>query len=238
MDNVPLPENSPAILPRGNSRPPGALGRSSDRRRVFGEAIEGAVPAALMAVALSDGLELGLMKRHLRLALVLGEGDRDQGLMAPAAVLAVPGEGVDQALGFDDFAKHAALPKLAAAVVLAQAPPPCAAGPGVLLEACRGEAARTHPVLCVRRVGPKLPYQLARRIEHAGDDEHPLFRLHDGRASACVAYGHASSPWFAACAGNRRGGRSSAPRIGGSARPSRRPLSIDRPRAGRAAVAP
>src|SRR6202162_5602832 len=147
----------------------------SGPRCIFGEAIEAAVPAALMAVALSDGLELGLMECHLRLAPLFGEDDRDQGLMAPAAVLAIPGEGVDQALRFDDFAKDAALPKLAAAVVLAQAPPPCAAGLRVLLEVRGGEAARAHPVLGVRRVGPKLPYQLARRIEHARDDEHPLF---------------------------------------------------------------
>ena len=80
-----------------------------------------------MAVALSDGFELGLMEPHLRLAPLFGEGDRDQTLMAPAAVLAIPGEGVDQPLRFDDFAEDAALPKLAAAVVLAQAPPPCAA---------------------------------------------------------------------------------------------------------------
>src|SRR5437764_889522 len=102
--------------------------RLSGCRRIFGEPIEAAVPAALMPVALADGFEDRLPKRHLGLAVVLGEGDRDQGLVAPAAVLAIPGEGVDQALRFHDLANHAALPKLAAAVVLAQARPPGAAG--------------------------------------------------------------------------------------------------------------
>src|ERR1700693_5973677 len=92
----------------------------SGPHRVFGEAVEAAVPAPLMPVTLSDGLEDRLVEGHLRLALVLGEGDRHQGFMAAAAVLAIPGEGIDQALGLHDFAKDAALPKLATAVVRAQ----------------------------------------------------------------------------------------------------------------------
>src|SRR6266542_6225969 len=72
--------------------------RLSGPRRIFGEPIESAVPAALMPVALADGFENCLPERHLRLAVVLGEGDRDQGLVAAAAVLAIPREGVDQAL--------------------------------------------------------------------------------------------------------------------------------------------
>src|SRR6266542_5813751 len=69
--------------------------RLSGPRRIFGEPIESAVPAAPMPVALAEGFENRLPERHLRLAAVLGEGDRDQGLVAASPVLAIPREGVD-----------------------------------------------------------------------------------------------------------------------------------------------
>src|SRR5713101_2799297 len=67
--------------------------------QMLGQAVEGARPAALMAVASLGGLEDGLAEGHPRLALMLGEGDRHQRLVAAAAALVVPGEGEDQALG-------------------------------------------------------------------------------------------------------------------------------------------
>src|SRR5262249_14390267 len=178
-----------------------------------------------MAVALCDRVEHGLMEGHARLAVLFGERDRHQRFMAAAAVLAIPREGVDDALGLDDFPKNAALPELAAAVVGLETPAPRAAGTRVLLEMGRGETARAHPVPRVRQVGPYLPDERPRRVEGAGDDEHPLFRFHDaGRgSSSCGACGHASSPWLAACADIHRVDRSFLPRTGGSARASRPP---------------
>src|SRR5262249_58745120 len=104
---------------------------------------------------------------------------------------------------------------------------PAAARTRVLLEMRRGETARAHPVPRMRRIGPHIPDERARRVEDAGDDEHPLFRLHDGGggggSSACGACGHASSPWLAACPGTHRVDRSFLPRTGGAALARRLP---------------
>src|SRR5947199_1898220 len=220
--NRPSPEASPEcggrFCPRRGTSAAGTRRRGSGLRCVLLEPIEAAVPAALRPVTLSDGLEYGLAEGHLGLAVALGKGDRDQGVMAAAAVLAIPGEGVDQALRFHDFAKHAALPKLAAAVVLTQARPPRAARSRVLLEMSRGETARAHPALRMCRIGPKPEDELARRVEHARDDEHPLIGLSDG-AGSC---GHASPPSFAVRANIAPDDRSSRPRSGGTVRASRR----------------
>src|SRR5262245_29083773 len=201
-----------------------ARGRRScpDRRRVFGEAIEAAAPAAAMPVALCDGIEFRLMEDHPGLAANFLERDGDEGLVAAAAVLAIPREGVDQALRRDDLAHDAAVPQIAAAAVGPQAAAPSSAGPRLVLEMHGGETARTHPALHVCGVGPQLEHELARRIEHALDDEHALRGI--GSAANGVACAHASSPWLAACAGIRRADRSSAPRTDGSDRPNPRLL--------------
>jgi hypothetical protein len=53
--------------------------------------VEGAAPAAAMPFELLDGLEHGLAKGQPGLvALMLGEGHRDQGFGAGATILALP----------------------------------------------------------------------------------------------------------------------------------------------------
>src|SRR5207237_3498639 len=98
----------------------------------FGESVEAAAPAAAMPVALPDGVEFGLVEAHAGLARRFRERDGDEGLVSAAAVLAIPGEGVDQALGQHDLAQYAALPKIAAAAVGTQASPPGTSGPRAL----------------------------------------------------------------------------------------------------------
>ena len=124
-----------------------------------------------MPVALRDGFEFGLVEGHPRLAVLLRERDGDERLVAAAAVVTVPRERVDEARRRHDFANDAALPKLASAVVLAQAGAPSAARPSILREMRRREAARPHPVLGMRGIRPQREDELARRVECARDRE-------------------------------------------------------------------
>src|SRR5689334_19340123 len=95
-----------------------------DRCGILGEAVEGAAPAAAMTVTLGNGLEFGLMERHPRLPVLLGECDRDERLVSATAVITVPCERVDEARRRHHFADRAALPKLAPAGILTQARAP------------------------------------------------------------------------------------------------------------------
>src|SRR5712691_5492788 len=147
---------------------------------VLREAIEAAGPAAAVPVAFLDRLERNLTERHAGLAAFLGEGHRHQGFQA-ALALFLPGEGEDQALGRYDLAEHAAQRQLLTAFDRAQAAAPDAAGPGVHLELGGRVVPWTPPVLGEAGVGPGFEHQLARRIEHAGDDELAFGRLDDGR---------------------------------------------------------
>src|SRR5262249_17897242 len=154
--------------------PYGSSSSAVSRPAILGEAlaqaIEGAGPTAFMPIALLDGVEDRLAERHRRPALLLREGDRDQGLVAPAPVLPIPGEGEDQALRRDDLAIDAALPELLAIRVPPEAQSPAAAGPQVAFQVGRREAARPHPPLRLRRIGPGLEDAPARRIEDPRDD--------------------------------------------------------------------
>src|SRR5262249_41461626 len=99
------------------------------------------------------------------------------------------------------------------------------------------------PLVDVLRVRPRLPHQLARGIEHALDEDHPVrghrvggggggrgrARVGAGFSSGCCGHGASPSSWWvwtcwvssaAARGGSRPGGRSAPPRSGGSARSS------------------
>ena len=65
---------------------------------MLGEAVERAVPAFAVAVALADGLERRLAHRHACLAALVRERDRDERFQAALAFL-LPHEGEDEALG-------------------------------------------------------------------------------------------------------------------------------------------
>src|SRR5260221_8580453 len=193
---------------------------------MLGQPLEGAGPAALMAITLFDRGEDRLAEGHPRLALLGSEGDRDQRLMTGAAGLVVPGEGEDEALGLDDFAIDAAVPELLAGLVAPQAEPPGTARPQVALDMRRREAARTHPAFGGGGIAPRLEDGARRRIEDAGDDEHPIIlsvgilsvgilSVGEFRLSVCR---HAFSPWLATRAGSRPGDRSSPPRSGDRSR--------------------
>src|ERR1700733_7456775 len=94
------------------------------------EAIERAGPSFPMAVVFMGRPERRLMEGHSRAARLLRERHRHQGLEAAFALL-LPGEGEDEALGRNDFAKHAALPEFASVIGRAQAMAPMSAGAGV-----------------------------------------------------------------------------------------------------------
>ena len=93
------------------------------------ETVEGAAPAAAMAVAAFHLLEHRLAKGDPRLSLLIRERHGHQGLMPGAAIVLVPGEGEDEPLGGYGFAQHATLPALLAVLVAAQAGPPGTTGP-------------------------------------------------------------------------------------------------------------
>src|SRR5262249_62091518 len=88
----------------------------------------------------------------------------------------------------------------------------------------RADAARAVPARHLVGIRPRLPHQLARRVEDAGDGE----LLIDRRVS------HRAPP--AASGDGRRGGRSSPRRTAGSAPASRLRTPGDGPAAGPAAT--
>src|SRR5689334_16405621 len=104
------------------------------------EAVEGAAPAAAMAVPALDRLEHGLAEGHPRAMASLVEGDRHQGLMAWQAVFLVPGEGEHQPLGFDHLAIDPALPQLLAVLVPPQTGAPASPGTNIAFGVGRGVA--------------------------------------------------------------------------------------------------
>src|SRR5882672_4213312 len=99
-------------------------------RQLLGEAIEGAVPTALMPVAFRVRLERCLVEGHQGLAALLGERHRHQGFEA-ALTLFLPGEGEDETRGGNDLAEHAAMPELLAGLRRPQAVAPGPTGPNV-----------------------------------------------------------------------------------------------------------
>src|SRR5512147_1093820 len=117
-----------------------------------------------MPVTFFDGLEHLLAEAHRRLSLTLGEDQGDPCFMAPAAVGAVPGEGVDHPFRRDDLEKNAALPEFFTVVVTPQAQAPSAVWLPLAFQIGGGETARAHPAPRVCRVGPGLPDQFTRRV--------------------------------------------------------------------------
>ena len=101
----------------------------------------------------------------------------------------------------------------------------------------RGVAA--VPRLEVLGLGPRIEHALARRIEHAGEDELPVgrSRQREGVAISCPCV-HAFSPSLAAPADTRPGDRASLPKGGDSARASRRRPATLPARSGTGATAP
>src|SRR5262249_5578059 len=134
--------------------------------------------------------------------------------------------GVDNPLRFDDFAINTRAPKLLA-LGRSHTEEILASHTKIYLAGGRGEVFRPPPLRHSLRLSPSLPYQLARRVEDARDDDLTIGGVR--RATFCVAFGHAFSPYFstrcfATCADSRLNGRSSPPSDGDSVPPSRRPL--------------
>src|SRR6266851_5048676 len=130
-----------------------------------GEALEGFAPALVLAAA-------GLARRRslphgeLRLAALVGERHRGNELVAGEVVQDC---GEDDALVPDDLAVHA-VERVVLAVGSAHHEAVCTARVEVHLAARQREAFRAPPFADVLRLGPQLPYELARRVEDARED--------------------------------------------------------------------
>src|SRR5262249_46356503 len=93
------------------------------------------------------------------------------------------------------------------------------------LEARRGggEAVGSPPLRQMFRLGPRRKHQLARLVVFAHPDDGARVAMQvQTICGGHVSCPHAYAAWLAAFADNRRGGRNSARRSGGSARASRR----------------
>src|ERR1700722_19932274 len=158
--------------------------------------------------------------------------------MARRIALVVRKRGDDyQPLGRDDLAIDPLAPHLAA-VRGSLAVEKGAARAQFEFVHSRSEALRSPPVFQALRFSERFPYEVARRIEDAGDNQRALAGL-----GGCVTFcGHSSAPFFStrssvARVDNPRGGRTLLPRNGDSVRASPTRPSADPRRAGTAATA-
>jgi len=95
----------------------------------------------------------------------------DQHFVLGLSVVILPMEGVDEFFRGLDLAVLAALPEILAGLDAAQAGSPFAADLELTFTVNDGMAARTAPLEHLLRIGPRLPDELARRIEHALDHQ-------------------------------------------------------------------
>jgi hypothetical protein len=135
-------------------------------------------------------VEYGLMQSQLGFAAAFDKRHGDQGLVPGPTVLLLPGEGEDQALGFDDFAVDAALPVIGA-LRRAHAEPEGAARPDIHVVGDRREALRSPPQRQLVGLDPRLEDDWARRVEHPGQRQLPLAPRTVGRGCR----GHVAGPF-------------------------------------------
>src|SRR5882724_7551455 len=197
-----------------------------------------------------------MLQSHLRFASNVFKGDCDQHLEREVFAQSVVGTGnhvavgvservcVNQPLRRNDFAIDSGGP-IILPLGAAHAIEIFATDAQIDFGGRRRKIFWPPPLYELFRVGPRLPYKFARRVEDARDYEFRLCRLSGGTFSLFV---HVSSPSFAFAvvvsallevrAGERRGDRSSRPRTCGSVRANLRfPLAGPLP-AGWAATAP
>src|SRR5215472_1653989 len=152
-----------------------------------------------MLVAGGDRFKDRLMQCQPGLSLKFLERDCQQSLRACGIALRVcPASRHDQAFWFDDLAKDALRPMIIA-LGSEHMDSICAARAQFAAQDGTPEASRTHPADKMLRIGPGFEDQLARRVEDASDDEHPVGRF----GSEVTSCGHLSSPFFAIHADNR-----------------------------------
>src|SRR5215218_9125047 len=234
------------IVPAPCSPPRLAVGGCLRFCQVSGETVHGFEPALLSPIAIGARGDASVPEGDLSLlACMLVERHGQQRFQRPVRAHSVmrrrdyvafgirEGIGEDDPLGHHDLAKYALGPDLAA-LGRSHAVVRDAARAEIDLAERRREALRTPPAHEVLRLGPRLEHELARSVEHARDDKLLLRWLRVG----ITIVRHLRSLPSVARADSHPSDRSSAPRNGDIAPPSRKPPSADPPPTGRAATAP
>src|SRR6266550_88920 len=188
--------------------------------------VEAAVPSTNVPIAVFIGYEERLVEVHRRLSVMLLERDRHHRLVTAQSSAFVPLKRVDQPLRRNHLPVLAALtqielPQHAVARVepiAMQTKPPPPTRPPVVLHMRRRKLTRPTPMLHMFRIGPHLPHQFARRIEHPRNMQ-LMLRSHPGRHRCCT---HRIPPFVFA---DKRADRCSASRSSVCFPPSIEPYS-------------
>src|SRR6266851_506883 len=136
--------------------------------------IEATIPSTNVPIAVFVGYEESLVEVHRRLPVMLLERHRNHRLMTAKPGALVPLKRIDQPLRRNHLPGFAALPQIklpqhAVACIesiAVQTKPPLPARPRVVLYIRRHKLTWSSPLLHMFRIGPHLPHQFARRIEH------------------------------------------------------------------------
>src|SRR6185437_9250176 len=162
---------------------------------VAGEPIESAVPAAVVAVTRSNGVEASLMECELRPASAIDECECDVSFHAGCAVGAQPRVSERESLGRNHFGVHTLQP-VVDSFGRAHADLVLAAGPYLGFDGGHRESnRRVFPSLEMLGIGPRLEHHLARRVEETRDVQFRSSCRRRAESGAICACGHVASPF-------------------------------------------